>query len=286
MTTKLEIIAIHLGWVLDGYSFEDIRAVYEKDTDEDPFSPYGLKDIQNSIGGPTFIQPEQIKDSDYEKVKFIFNHEHGFDGNLDFISKCINIEQLQIGCVCDGKISDLKVLENFKNLKHIDFRNHNIEDLTPLSQLKNLEELILYKNPIQSIKPITNLKSLTYVQLTEVNDAEIFDFVKYSPNTIIEYYSKEFDETFVAYWLNDWAFRTTYDKNLNYISVTIEPLLNEMFAMKLKALSFDYLALMKQKIKNVALAQLNDKQVFNGNEVYQNEEVYFLKGEFGYCSVD
>jgi len=141
------------------------------------------------------------------------------------------------------------------------------------------------KNPIKSIKAITNLKSLTYVQLTDVSDAEIFDFVKYSPNTIIEYYSKEFDETFVAYWLNDWAFRTTYDKSLNYISVTIEPLLNDLFAMKLKALSFDYLALMKQKIKNVALGQLNDKQVFNGAEVYQNEEVCFLKGEFGYYSL-
>lgn len=29
MTTKLEIIAIHLCWMLHGYSFEDISAAYE-----------------------------------------------------------------------------------------------------------------------------------------------------------------------------------------------------------------------------------------------------------------
>ena len=150
MTKQQDIISYHWNWICKGYSFDDIKAIHGKITDRDPFSYNGIADIQHQIGGQLSPIPAIMQDSDYERFSYIFYNEHGFDGNLEFLEKCTNIEQISIGCECCGTIENLKPLEKLTKLKFLDLDRHNISDLSSLSKLKKLETLILWGNPIKS----------------------------------------------------------------------------------------------------------------------------------------
>lgn len=199
MINKSDIISLHKDWISKGYTFNDILSVYEELTPH-PFNNIGLLDIQRHIGGPVWpylsdksetlaLYKKIITDSDYEIITFIFYIEHGFDGNLDFLEKCINIEYLKIGCSCDGNIENLQPLKNLTKLKYIDLHRHNISDLSPLASLENLKELILWGNPIKTIKPIVHLKNLKKASFSVVEDDEVMELLKNSVNADLSYSS-------------------------------------------------------------------------------------------------
>ena len=192
MRNKLDILSIHLYWKKKGFSFDNIISIYDEITDANPFSYIGLSDIQKHISGSErFPDSDILTDADYEKITYIFYNEHGFDGNLDFIERCINIEEIQIGCACIGKIENLKPIKNLKKLKHIDLHRHNISDLSPLSNLTNLETLILWGNPIKTIEPIVHFKNLKKIKLSVVEDNEILELLKNSVGADVSYNSTD-----------------------------------------------------------------------------------------------
>lgn len=282
MTNRLDIIPIHLEWIRKGYSFHDILCIQSELKDKDPFSNVGTFEIQKHIGG--YISPlEEITDSDYEKIKYIVVESYEFNGNIDFLEKCINIEYLDIcGVSGKGKIESLKPLENLKKLKYIDLHSHSISDISILSGLENLEEIHLWGNPLKTIKPIVHLKNLKNIQLSEVEEDEIFELLKNSPGARVSYNSKEIDMSFKAYWIKDWVFKTTHHKSHTYISTTIEPSLKHGFEEKLSNTDTDYVCLLKQKSESIALSFLNDNEEIVGNVEFQFEDVRFIQGMFEY----
>ena len=199
MLSNIDIITIHLDWISRGYNFNDILSVYEELTPH-PFNNIGLLDIQRHIGGPVYpylsdqseilaLYKKVITESDYEKITFIFYNEHGFDGNLDFLERCINIEYIKVGCSCLGKIENLEPLKNLTKLKYIDFHRHNISDLSPLASLENLEDLMLWDNPIKTIRPIVHLKNIKKASFSVVEDDEVLELLKNSVNADVSYSS-------------------------------------------------------------------------------------------------
>lgn len=282
MTNKLDIISIHLDLIEKGFTFNDILCIQSELKDKDPFSNVGAVEIQKHIGG--YISPsEEMTEYDYEKIKYIVVESYDFNGNIDFLEKCINIEYLDIcGVSGKGKIESLKPLENLKKLKYIDLHSHSISDISPLSGLENLEEIHLWGNPIKTIKPIVHLKNLKNVQLAEVEEDEIFELLKNSPGARVSYNSKEIDMSFKAYWIKDWVFKTTHHKSHTNISTTIQPSIIHGFEEKFSNTATDYISLMKQKSENVALSFLNENEEMLGNAEFQYEDVKFIQGMFEY----
>ncbi len=273
-----DIISYHKNWILNGYSFEDIITIQGKLKDEDPFMYAGTSQIQEHIGGQVHPQVKILEDSDYTKIKYIVIENIDFNGNINFLERCINIEQLNIsGVCCEGKIKDILVLENFTNLKYIDFHSHSISDISPLSKLDNLETLILWGNPIKYIKPIIHLKNLKNVQFSVVEEDEVFELLRNSQDARVKYVSAENDESYKAVRINDWAFRTKSYKDLTSISVIVEPLIISTFKEKLKTCSIDYIPLMRQKSENIVKSLLSDNHEFISSKEYFHEEVKLLK---------
>lgn len=283
-TIQKNIISYHWNWIHNGYSFNDIKAIYDKITDEDPFSYRGIEDIQQCIGGQYYTMPALMQDSDYEKLTFIYYNNHGFDGNLEFLEKCRNLEQISIGCACCGKIENLKPLENLTKLKYIDLDRHNISDISSLSKLDKLETLILWGNPIKSIKPIVHLQNLKNVQFSVVDDDEVFELLRNSPGATVTNISTENDESYKAVWINDWAFRTTRYKDYTTIHITVEPLLYSNFEGRLNKSEIEYMTLMKQKAESIAISLLRGNEILTGNVEYVYEDIRFLNVEFEFAS--
>ena len=277
MTKQQDIISYHWNWICKGYSFDDIKAIHGKITDRDPFSYNGIADIQHQIGGQLSPIPAIMQDSDYERFSYIFYNEHGFDGNLEFLEKCTNIEQISIGCECCGTIENLKPLEKLTKLKFLDLDRHNISDLSSLSKLKKLETLILWGNPIKSIKSIVHLQNLKNVQFSVVEEDELFELLKNSTDATVTYVSTENDESYKAVWINNWAFRTKSYKDGTTISITVEPLLITAFVGQLGTCGIDYISLMRQKSENIALSLHRNTHEMIGSKEDLCEDVRFLK---------
>ena len=271
------MISIHLDWIRNEYSFDDILSIQNELKDMDPFSNAGAIEIQKHIGGN--ISPlEEITESDYEKIKYIVEESYELNGNIDFLEKFINIEYLDIcGVSSKGKIESLKPLENLKNLKYIDLHSHSISDISPLSGLENLEEIHLWRNPIKTIEPIVHLKNLKNVQLSEVEEDEVFELLKNSTDATVTYVSTENDESYKAVWINGWAFRTKSYEDLTTISITIESLLITAFVDQLKTCGIDYISLMREKSENIALSLQSDTHLIESSTEHFHEDVRFLK---------
>lgn len=282
MENMSNIISIHLDLIEKGFTFDDILCIQSELKDKDPFSNAGIFEIQKRIGG--LINPSaEIAESDYEKLKYIVVESYDFNGNIDFLEKCINIEYLDIcGVSGKGKIESLKPLKNLKKLKYIDLHSHSISDISPLSGLENLEEIHLWGNPIKTIKPIVHLKNLKNVQLSEVEEDEVFELLKNCPDSRVSYRSTEIDRSFKAYWLQDWVFKTTYFKSHTYISTTIQPSLIHGFEKILSKTDTDYISLMKQKSESIALSFLNENEEMAGTAEFQFEDLRFIQGMFEY----
>ncbi|MES2284697.1 MAG: hypothetical protein V4547_03340 [Bacteroidota bacterium] len=276
-TRQQDIISYHWSWINSGFGFDAIKAVHYKITYGGPFSYNGIADIQHQIGGQLYPLPTMMQESDYEKFSYIFYNEHGFDGNLEFLEKWTNIEQISIGCACCGTIENLKPLEKLTKLKFLDLDRHNISDLSSLSKLSKLETLILWGNPIKSIKPIVHLQNLKNVQFSVVEEDEIFELLKNSTDATVTYVSTENDESYKAVWINGWAFRTKSYKDLTTISITVEPLLITAFLDEVRASGTDYISLMRQKSENIALSLQSDTHVMESSTEHFHEDVRFLK---------
>jgi hypothetical protein len=277
-TKLIDIISCHKNWIHKGYSFDDILSIQGELKDVDPFKYTGTKEIQANIEGQVFPNPETGDDSDYSKIKYIVVEDIDFDGNIDFLERCINIEQLNIsGVCCEGKINGLQPLEKLTKLNYIDFHSHSISDVSSLSKLEKLETLILWGNPIKSIKPIVHLKNLKNVQFSVVEEGELFELLKNSTDATVTYVSTENDESYKAVWINNWAFRTKRYKDVNTISITVEPLLITDFVNEFRTSGIDYISLMRQKSENIALSLHRDTYEMVGSTEDLCEDVRFLK---------
>ena len=150
---------------------------------ENPFENVGCFELWKKIYGNNRDFTYQIKEEDLEQIKFVIIDDFYFDGNLDFLENCTNLEFLYVcGINGKGKTKDLTPLQNLKKIKYLNINYSLIDDLTPISKLTEIEELYLLENPLRTINPICNFKKLNKLKLhyndLNYDDSESYDFDK------------------------------------------------------------------------------------------------------------
>ncbi len=155
---------------------------------ENPFENVGCFELWKKIYGNSRDLIYKLKEEDFEKITFVIIDDFYFDGNLDFLEKCVNLEYIYV-CGINGKdkTKDLTPLQNLNKIKYLNINYSLIDDLTPLSKLTEIEELYLLENPLKTIKPICNFKKLKKLKL-HYNNSSYDDLESYvfDENEILE----------------------------------------------------------------------------------------------------
>lgn len=277
---NINIINRHLHWISQGYCFEDVQSIRQNIREFNPYSTIGTKAIHHRIGGS--YSEEELSKADLEKLTFLLVDDGDFDGDIHFLRHSVNLEKIFIsGLSSEKKISDLKPLRKLDKLRHLHLDHQQIKDLSALSKLQNLREIHLYKNPIDSIEPIVRLKNLQKAEFSKVCELEIFQLLQNSKNAKVSFTSTEDKYSYDAFWINNWAYKTTYLKEKSSIVTTIEP----MTGVDGKNYSMpppQQLRGMLTKSKEIAQTLLSDKQNIFDSEFTYKEKTHLLKGRFQY----
>ena len=147
-------------------SFFEMLNIRRQLRDENPFENVGCFELWKKIYGNNRNLIYKLKEEDFEKIKFVIIDDFYFDGNLDFLKRCVNLEYIYIcGINGKGKTKDLTPLQNLKKIKYLNINYSLIDDLTLISKLTEIEELSLLENPLKTIKPICNFKKLKKLKL-------------------------------------------------------------------------------------------------------------------------
>ena len=156
--------------------------------DENPFENVGCFELWKEIYGSNRNLIYILKEEDFEKIKFVIIDDFYFDGNLDFLEKCVNLESLYVcGINGKGKTKDLTPLKTLKKIKYLNINYSLIDDLTPISKHPEIEELYLLENPLKTIKPICNFKKLKKLKLHYNNlSYDDLDPFAFDENEIVE----------------------------------------------------------------------------------------------------
>ena len=169
-------------------SFLEMLNIRTQLKDENPFENVGCFELWKEIFGNNRNLIYMLKEDDFEKIKFVIIDDFYFDGNLDFLEKCVNLESLYVcGINGKGKTKDLTPLQNLKKIKYLNINYSLIDDLTPLCKHTEIEELFLLENPLKTIKPICNFKKLKKLKLhyNNINYDELESYV-FDKNEILE----------------------------------------------------------------------------------------------------
>ena len=72
----------------------------------------------------------------------------------------------------NSKLSDLRPLNIFTNLKHLELKHNHISDISALSELSELRTIHLTENLIEDLEPLANHKNLTqlYLEKNRISD--------------------------------------------------------------------------------------------------------------------
>ncbi len=198
--TTRHLLAQHLHWINLGYNEIKLNEVVNAINEENLFSATRLNQLEEKIG----IQKNvDFEIEELEKLTYLYPCLIKFDGNLNFLRYCVNIEEIDLACLDLNDISDLVHL---KKLINLNLCSNNIKSIDALASLENLEEINLgYCNPF-SLKPLLSLKKIRKIVLDDVeNEDDIFEIISNQEECSIEYLvsnSNALQEiTFPKYWV-------------------------------------------------------------------------------------
>jgi Leucine-rich repeat (LRR) protein len=176
------LLAQHLFWVNNGYDIIKINEVINSISFEDPFCATTLYQMERKIGTSTVTEFEL---EELEKLTYFYPCIIKFDGNLDFLKYCVNLKEVDFGCL---NLVDISNLAYLKNLSKLNLNSNNINSIDSLATLENLEEINLGGcNPF-SLKPLLQLKKIRKIVLDDVeNEDDIFEIISNQEACSIEY---------------------------------------------------------------------------------------------------
>ena len=176
------LLAQHLYWINNGYDIIKINEVINAISYEDPFCATTLYQMERKIGTATNTDFEL---EELEKLTYFYPCLIKFDGNLDFLKYCINLSEVDFGCI---NLEDISNLEYLKKLTHLNLNSSNINSIDSLATLGNLEEINLGGcNPV-SLKPILQLKKIKKIVLDDAEKEEdIFEIISNQEACSVEY---------------------------------------------------------------------------------------------------
>ena len=275
------IILMHLHWIKNGFTKEDISKIHDLVTTEDPFQNVTMKKMQKEMGGH-IEHKNALLSSDFEKITFLYLNysEHVLD--LSFLKYCVNLEEIKMP---HQKLKSLEVLANLEQIKKIDARFNDIENINCLYALMDLQEINLENNPVTSLQPIKHLNKLTKINIDTIGDEnEVFQILKNNDNCSIKYILKgdsiDFDKfIFPNYFIY-------ISKQQNKISIFIESR-NEKFERD-SSLDFtseffnqstfedNYIAKIKLEVTDRIDKIYGGSTIVNNSELFRDNEFYWL----------
>lgn len=272
---------MHLHWIKNGFTKEDISKIHDLVTTEDPFQNVTMKKMQKEMGGH-IEHKNALLSSDFEKITFLYLNysEHVLD--LSFLKYCVNLEEIKMP---HQKLKSLEVLANLEQIKKIDARFNDIENINCLYALMDLQEINLENNPVTSLQPIKHLNKLTKINIDTIGDEnEVFQILKNNDNCSIKYILKgdsiDFDKfIFPNYFIY-------ISKQQNKISIFIESR-NEKFERD-SSLDFtseffnqstfedNYIAKIKLEVTDRIDKIYGGSTIVNNSELFRDNEFYWL----------
>jgi hypothetical protein len=194
------LLAQHLHWVNNGYDIIKINEVINVISHEDPFCATSLYQMERKLGKAinTDFELEEL-----EKLTYFYPCLIKFDGNLDFLKYCVNMIEVDFGCI---NLEDISSLAYLKNLTNINLNSNNIKSIDALATLENLEEINLGGCNSVSLKPLLQLKKIRKIVLDDVeNEEDIFEIISNQEACSVEYLvgnsSSLHGITFPKYWV-------------------------------------------------------------------------------------
>ena len=194
------LLAQHLHWVNNGYDIIKINEVINAISHEDPFCATTLYQIERRLG--TAINTD-FELEELEKLTYFYPCLIKFDGNLDFLKYCINLKEVDFGCL---NIEDISSLEYLKKLTNLNLGSNNINSIDSLATLENLEEIKLGGCNSVSLKPLLQLKKIRKIVLEDIeNEEDIFEIITNQEACSVEYLIENSSSlhgiTFPKYWV-------------------------------------------------------------------------------------
>ena len=194
------LLAQHLHWVNNGYDIIKINEVIKAISHEDPFCATTLYQMERKLG--TAINTD-FELEEFEKLTYFYPCLIKFDGNLDFLKYCVNLIEVDFGCI---NLEDISSLAYLKNLTNINLNSNNIKSIDSLATLENLEEIKLGGcNPF-SLKPLLHHKKIRKIVLEDIeNEEDIFEIVTNQEACSVQYLINNNSVlqgiTFPKYWV-------------------------------------------------------------------------------------
>jgi hypothetical protein len=194
------LLAQHLHWVNNGYDIIKINEVIKAISYEDPFCATTLYQMERKIG--TAIKTDFVLE-ELEKLTYFYPCLIKFDGNLDFLKYCVNLIEVDFGCL---NLEDISSLAYLKKLTNLNLGSNNIKSIDSLATLENLEEINLGGCNLVSLKPLLQLKKIRKIVLDDiVNEEDIFEIISNQEACSIEYLVSNNNAlhgiTFPKYWV-------------------------------------------------------------------------------------
>lgn len=194
------LLAQHLNWVNNGYDIIKINEVINAISNEDPFCATTLYQIERRLG--TAIKTD-FELEELEKLTYFYPCLIKFDGNLDFLKYCINLIEVDFGCI---NLEDISSLAYLKKLTNLNLGSNNINSIDSLITLENLEEIKLGGCNSVSLKPLLQLKKIRKIVLDDIeNEEDIFEIITNQDACSVQYLIKNNSVlqgiTFPKYWV-------------------------------------------------------------------------------------
>ena len=149
----------------------------------------GIQYLGHNLNFDSVDSFELSKEEKETLTYFIINDS--FDGNLDPLLDCPNLEYIHIECVSDKPIDDMQPLANLKNLKHLYIKGSNIKNVSPLAHLKKLEYIHIDQFSNIDWLPLKGLNNLKFLKIDECEYPVVAQILKSNPECSINYISTE-----------------------------------------------------------------------------------------------
>lgn len=271
------LLAQHLHWINNGYDEIKLNEVFKVINEENLFSATRLNQIERKIGtqNNTAFELEEL-----EKLIYFYPCLINFDGKLAFFKYCLNLKELDLGCLDLEDISDLAFL---KNLTKIDLSSTKINSIDALATLKYIEEINLEYCKTVSLLPLLQHKKLKKVVLDDVeNEEDILEIVSNQETCYAEYIIKNSSNlqglSFPSYWvsihfkmeiLNIELSALVTDKYGKFCKIPTEMLEDKGFMVAYNEL------LNTELDKRVNAVLKSNYDILESNKYYTNEEIDF-----------
>ena len=117
--------------------------------------------IRNAIATNLGKEPQDLKEKDYELVPELSLYDKKIT-DIRLLEQCKNLKKLHLS---KNGISDVSALKGLTNLMQLWLDDNQINDISALNGLKNLTHLWLSNNQISDISPLEKLASLNVLAL-------------------------------------------------------------------------------------------------------------------------